>query len=132
MNIKSLGVLTALVVVAVGAVVGIAFGMQHSSGVSSCSENVNPVVHRVIIKEDKLTPATVTAKLCEKLTVINQDYEIREVAFGPHDDHVPYDGVTEKVLRQGQSFTITLNQTGAFRVHDHIHDEVSGMFVVTR
>jgi len=43
---------------------------------------------------------------------------------------VPYDGVAERVLGKGQSFTITLNQAGNFHWHDHLHDEVEGYFTV--
>lgn len=70
--------------------------------------------------------------MCDTLTFTNKDAIAREIAFGPHEHHVPYDGVAERVLNKNQSFTVTLNQTGNFRWHDHLHDEVEGTFAVTR
>ena len=66
------------------------------------------------------------------LTFKNIDPTTREIAFGPHAQHVPYDGVAERILSQGQSFTITLNQTGNFQWHDHVHDDLTGTFTVNK
>jgi plastocyanin len=88
--------------------------------------------HSVMIMDGKVEPGTTTAKLCDTLTFTNMDNIAREIAFGPHENHVPYDGVAEKVLNKDQSFTITLNQTGSFHFHDHLHDEVQGYFTVTK
>jgi hypothetical protein len=86
--------------------------------------------HNIIILNDVATPAHVLAHQCDLLTIINQDEEGRQVAFGLHENHTPYDGVAEKYLVKDQSITVTLIQTGSFRVHDHIHDEVQATFTV--
>jgi len=88
--------------------------------------------HVMIIQNSKVTPTHITAPLCDTLTITNKDNIERFVAFGPHEDHVAYDGITEKVLTQGQTFKVTLVQAGNFRFHDHIHDEVQGTFTVTK
>jgi plastocyanin len=132
MNNKALILLTVTVIVAVVAVVGVALGLQHNSAPVACSAGTKPTIHYVTIKNDQAAPAQTNATLCDSLTITNLDNETREVAFGPHEDHVPYDGVAEKVLRHGQSFTVTLNQTGTYRFHDHFHDEVSGNFTVIK
>src|SRR4051812_3256281 len=62
-------------------------------------------VHAVIIENELVTPAKTAAGLCDQLTIINRDDKLRELAFGQHEDHVPYDGVTEKSLAQGDSLT---------------------------
>lgn len=69
-------------------------------------------------------PETTNANLCDSITFTNYDNITREIAFGPHEDHVPYDGVAEKLLNKGQSFTITANQAGSY----HFHDKVDGHF----
>ena len=86
--------------------------------------------HNIIIQNGVTTPSHVLARQCDLLTIINQDEEGREVAFGLHENHTPYDGVAEKYLVKDQSITVTLIQTGSFRVHDHIHDEVQATFTV--
>lgn len=86
--------------------------------------------HTVAIQNARLSAPDVRAKLCDKLTIVNDDPTLRLMAFGLHDHHQPYDGVTEQVLPQGQSLSVTLNQAGTFTFHDHIHDEVQGTFTV--
>ncbi|MGH7241146.1 MAG: hypothetical protein ACREGB_02505 [Candidatus Saccharimonadales bacterium] len=88
--------------------------------------------YSVNIKNSKPSNATIHGKMCDHITYKNLDNVTREIAFGPHENHIPYDGVAERFLNQNQSFTITLNQTGSFHWHDHIHDEVEGYFTVTK
>jgi len=87
--------------------------------------------HRVVIQQGKVTPEHTTAPRCDTLTITNLDSTGRLLAFGPHEHHVPYDGVAERVVSKGQSLTVTLVQAGNFRFHDHLHDEVQGTFTVT-
>jgi plastocyanin len=87
-------------------------------------------VHAVVIRNDQMQPETVTAKKCDRLTITNRDDVTREIGFGQHDHHTPYDGVSERILKKGESLTITLNQIGEFHYHDHFHDEVAGNFIV--
>lgn len=44
------------------------------------------------------------------LTIVNAGDRVRKMAFGIHDHHQSYNGVTEKLLKQGEQLTITLNQ----------------------
>ncbi|MGC1177034.1 MAG: hypothetical protein WA843_03090 [Candidatus Saccharimonadales bacterium] len=87
--------------------------------------------YTVTIKDNRARPAHTSAKLCDHLTITNLDYIEREVAFGPHENHVAYDGVTERLLDRGQSLSVTLVQAGNFRFHDHFQDEVQGTFSVS-
>lgn len=86
--------------------------------------------HSISVHGEAITPEHTEALLCDKLVITNQDNMIRLMAFGLHDHHQPYDGVTEKALAQGQSLSVVLNQTGTFTFHDHLHDEVQGSFTV--
>lgn len=88
--------------------------------------------HKAVILNNSISPALTRASLCDTLTIINNDETVRLIAFGPHDDHQPYDGVAEKELSKGQSFTITLNQIGTFHFHDHIEDVAQADFTVTK
>ena len=88
--------------------------------------------HVVTIQNDAANPKHTDGKVCDVLTIINNDNKVRLMAFGPHEEHRAYDGVTEQELKQGQSLTITLNQAGTFEFHDHIGDIVQGDFTVTK
>lgn len=88
--------------------------------------------HTVTIADNRPNFASLKARLCDRLTFMNKDNLTREIAFGTHDDHVPYDNVTEKFLNKNQSFTITLNKVGTYHWHDHLHDEVQGYFTVNK
>lgn len=120
---------TLLVLVVIGGAlaVGLSAGKTPPSG---CKAAGTPAHYTMVVKDAQVLPDTIHGKQCDTLTIVNKDNLAREVAFGPHEDHVPYDGVAERVLNQGQSLTVTLNQTGSFRWHDHLHDEVQGYFTV--
>lgn len=86
--------------------------------------------HVVSIQGDSVLPAHTAAAKCDTMTITNLDDTRRLMAFGHHDDHVPYDGIKERYLTKDQSITVTLDQTGEFLFHDHLHDEVQGTFTV--
>jgi hypothetical protein len=128
--ILSLVALCIAIAIAVGAVfvVRAYSDKQYASLHEGCHQNQTN--HLITIKNDKANPATFQAQRCETLTITNLDDVNREMAFGLHDDHVAYDGVLEKFLQKGESFTVNLIQTGSFRVHDHENDDVEATFVV--
>ena len=77
-------------------------------------------------------PATTYGKLCDTLTITNYDPKLRAIAFGPHDHHVAYNGVTEQVLSEGQNMTIIMDEAGTYTFHDHVDDSSVGTFIVSR
>lgn len=101
----------------------------HTTSVVDCTQH--GVSHQAVIRSDGVNPAHTYASLCDTLTILNTDNRIRLIAFGPHEHHVPYDGVTEQVLAPGQHLTIVLDQAGSFSFHDHIDDAVVGSFTVS-
>lgn len=90
----------------------------------------NQAAHTMIIQNDKVAPNHINALRCDSLTIINRDMTERMIAFGPHEDHVAYDGVKEKMVGHNGALTVTLVEAGSFRFHDHIHDEVQATFNV--
>ena len=88
------------------------------------------VIHFVVIEHGKVKPEHTETNRCDKLSIVNKDNVLRLVAFGQHDHHIEYDGVSEKALTLNQQLTITLDHAGNFRFHDHLHDEVQGTFTV--
>ena len=97
---------------------------------ADCSGAKNTQNHIVVIENDTVSPAQSTIAYCDTLTITNKDNKVRLMAFGHHDKHVHYDGVEEKELSQGQSFTVTAVSKGTFTFHDHEQDEVQGEFTV--
>jgi hypothetical protein len=129
---KTTFITIAVIVLAIGFVGGVialttAYS-RHANADKDCGQK--GANHSVIIKNDKVDPDHTDGKRCDTMTITNRDDESRLLAFGLHEDHVPYDGVAERLLAKNQSLTITLNQTGSFRFHDHEHDEVQGTFTV--
>ncbi|HZL08011.1 MAG TPA: hypothetical protein VFC50_02350 [Candidatus Dormibacteraeota bacterium] len=86
--------------------------------------------HIVLIKNNAMVPERTEASLCDKLTIVNKDPTLRLVAFGPHEHHVAYDGVTERPLEPGESLTIVLIHAGTYAFHDHLEDIAQGSFTV--
>jgi len=127
-----MSVLMAVLIMAVaGGALALGLSSSHSAA-DGCKSNTTPAVQKIVIRGGTVSAAQVNAKLCDTLTITNQDKTLREVAFGEHDHHASYDGVAERVLQNGQSLTITLNKTGTYHWHDHLHDEVEGYFTVTK
>lgn len=129
MNRKTTFTLLGLVVAMIGISAIIGF---NNRGASAQCESAASHSYNVMIMDDKVSQPNITGNLCDTITFTNMDHQTREIAFGPHEDHVAYDGVPEKILNQNQSFTITLNQAGSFHWHDHEHDEVEGYFTVSK
>ena len=61
-------------------------------------------IHNVLIKNNQVDPGFTDASLCDTLVITNIDSRQREMAFGLHEHHIPYDGVTEKVLKKDGIF----------------------------
>lgn len=103
---------------------------QSASNVSTASCKTTGKQYTVVFSHNHASPEDINARLCDKLTFINRDNTVREIAFGPHEQHEPYDGIDAKLLRYNQSFTITLNAQGMYHYHDHFHDVLFGHFSV--
>lgn len=131
-RIAVLGVVTlfamSALVVGVSTLAGKALGKASHVTTADCT--MTGTHYTVTIQHAQLSESTIHARLCDTLTVKNEDPTLRLMAFGPHEHHQPYDGITEEVLAQGQSLSVTLNQVGTFTFHDHIHDELQGTFTV--
>ncbi|HSX53463.1 MAG TPA: cupredoxin domain-containing protein, partial [Patescibacteria group bacterium] len=86
--------------------------------------------HQVTINNGKVSPIHTTANKCDTLSFINDDKEVRDIAFGPHLHHIVYAGESELTALSGQSVTITLSEPGTITFHDHLHEEIAGSFTV--
>ncbi len=119
--------MTALIVVVVGA--ALALGLSSGTSTADSCKRTG-TAYEITIRDGAVSDTQVHAKRCDTLTITNEDDTIRDIAFGQHDHHVSYDGVSEKVLGKDQSISVTLDRTGSYHWHDHLHDEVEGYFTV--
>lgn len=86
--------------------------------------------HTVTISEGRVDVASVTARVCDKLVIINADSAQRRLAFGEHDHHVAYDGADGRLLGKDDALTLVLTETGQFIFHDHFDSGIQGSFTV--
>lgn len=86
--------------------------------------------HKIIIKNNEVSPKRIDAKLCDTLTFINEDDQVREIGFGSHPVHDGYSGQDELLVYKGRAKHITLNQTGEYIFHDHLDPQATGSFTV--
>lgn len=84
----------------------------------------------VTIQNGQPTITDIQAKTCDQLTIMNSDDQLRLIAFGVHEDHETYNGITEQTLEKNDKFTVTLNETGRYTFHDHLNDTFLGTFTV--
>jgi len=135
-NLKTIGIVAAFLILGITVFLGvILFSSGSTTNKTNAITTVNSckhtgINHVVIIQNSQAMPAQTSAALCDKLTITNNDSADYLIAFGPHENHIPYDGIAEKLLSKGQSLTVTLNQAGAFHFHDHLADVVQGNFTV--
>jgi hypothetical protein len=119
-----------MVAVIIGTSVASSFYMNQKYATAHSGCPSGGTSHVVTVKNGAALPMNTIAKQCDTLTITNADSTTYEMAFGLHEDHVPYDGVAEKTLTKNQSLTLTLKEVGNFRFHDHLGDIVQGTFTV--
>jgi hypothetical protein len=94
-----------------------------------CQKGIH-AAHKVVIQNGQVAPAQTDARKCDTLTIVNLDEQNRLLAFGRHEAHISYDGISEKNVSRGQNLTVTLIRTGDYLFHDHLDDSVHGTFTV--
>jgi len=106
-------------------------GEKTNSAASNGCEGKPQQTHTLTIRNDKTSTDHIDAKRCDILTIVNTDARLRTMAFGVHDRHQAYNGVTEKILAKDQRLSVTLTETGSFVVHDHQQETVGSTFTVS-
>jgi hypothetical protein len=136
MSKKAKYILSVLVgIVLMAATVPLAIWITHTSSAGLGNDRARcrrdeHAAHRVIIRNDKVSPAHTEAHKCDSLAIVNLDDKQRLMAFGRHEDHISYDGVSERLLSKGQELKVTLISKGTYLFHDHAQAAVQGTFTV--
>lgn len=106
-------------------------GPGESEKASNCTgSSIKSTDYIVTISGGKPSINDINARVCDKLTIVNADDQLRLIAFGVHERHQSYAGVTEQILKPGEQMSVALNQAGVFTVHDHLHDGAEVTFTV--
>jgi cytochrome o ubiquinol oxidase operon protein cyoD len=87
--------------------------------------------HKVTIRSGMANPNRINARLCDTLTFVNEDDTVRIIAFGTHPNHDRYSGEGDQTVRKGRAKSITLNESGTYRFHDHLDPRITGEFTVS-
>lgn len=137
---KNNRLLLVLIAVALGVIIfGILVAILANKYLTNISEKQTHLVNCVgkkakdinlTIKNDKLSQTNIKATTCDTLTIKNLDATERQITFGTYQKHANYDGIKEKKLAKGQSFTITLDKAGQYKFHDHNDDQIEGQLII--
>lgn len=128
MQRRSLVLISMGTIIIAGLILSIAFAGRKTALDMNCEMTGKP--YQGVIANDKMSPSHIDAERCDTVTIINQDKDLRQIGFGERHEHIAYDGITERLLGDGEEFTITLRKTGTHGFHDHFHEEVAGSFTV--
>lgn len=121
------GLLFLLGIVALGLTFLFSIRSDTSTQTGCTSSGAN---YKIVIQNDAASPNNVAGNLCDTITITNLDSRPFTIAFGPHEHHVAYDGISERMLMKDQSLTFKLVKKGDFKFHDHIRNDVGGTFSV--
>ena len=86
--------------------------------------------HKVTIKGDHFSPSHINARLCDKLTFINEDDKSLYIMFGSFEQPEQYAGEDMLTVTNRRPKTIVLNETGTHQFHDHQNAKTTGTFTV--
>lgn len=88
--------------------------------------------HQVVMKDGTVSPSTVTAKLCDTLTFINEDGSAHNIAFGTYPVRARYSGETGGSVQKNYTKTYTLNTVGTYTFYDYNNPTATGTFTVAQ
>lgn len=95
-------------------------------------EGKKQITHKVVIQNSAVRPASIQAQRCDTLIIMNLDDRSRLIAFGQHEKHISYNGVSETLLSKNESIYLTLGHSGDYLFHDHNNESIKGTFSVAR
>ncbi len=118
-----------IVIVALAAVVGVVVAMQPLPDTAAAKCTRPGVAHEMRVGKDSVMPSRIEGKQCDTLRIVNNTGSERKIMFGHADDMESYDGIHEKILKNGESFSVRLFEKGEFHFHEHELDLI-GNFTV--
>lgn len=92
--------------------------------------------HTIEIQADGFHPQELTIKAGETVTFVNKDAALHWPASGQHPTHTDYPAGGGCIgsafdacggLRQGESYSFTFGERGAWSFHDHLNSGLAGV-----
>lgn len=90
-----------------------------------------PRVIQARIIQDRFEPKIIQAKRCDKIRFVTNDSKEHIIAIGSHPQHIHYQGWTEQSIKNGVTAELTLAESGRFKIHDHLNEQISALLVVS-
>lgn len=118
-----------IAIVVVAAVIGVSVAMQPLPDTAEAKCDAPGSWHEMRVGKDSVMPSRIDGKQCDMLRIVNNTGSQRTIMFGHADAMEAYDGIHEKTLKDGESFSVRLFEKGEFHFHEHESDLV-GNFTV--
>lgn len=118
-----------IIVVALAITVGVVVALRPLPDTAEATCKKPGQLHEMSVGKEAVTPAQISGAPCDTLRIVNNTGSERTIMFGHADEMESYDGVHEKSLADGESFTVRLYQKGDFHFHEHESDLVGNFSV---
>ncbi len=93
-------------------------GVTNTNTVTTNTNTATAETATVTISQNGVSPKTLTVAVGTKVSFVNNDSSIHEVASSPHPAHTDLPGLVD-VIAAGSSFSFTFTQVGSWGYHDH-------------
>ncbi len=84
----------------------------------------------VNINSNGFSPKNVTIKVGESVTWVNKDSEDHTVNSDPHPTHTSYPPLNLGLIKPGDQKSLTFDQAGTYKYHDHLNPSLTGSVTV--
>jgi plastocyanin len=118
------------VVVFVAAVVAVTLLANRDSNDQKSPATVKVAVVR--ITQQGFQPATVTVEQGTKVTWINDDANLHQVAANPYPKSTDLPRLKSEILNNAQTYVYTADTVGTFGYHDQLNPTINGTLVVQK
>lgn len=94
------------------------------------SQDEAPAANTISYNGSSFSPASLTVKAGDKVTIKNDSSKDLDFASDPHPVHSENNELNAGIVEPGKSVTITLNNKGNFGYHNHLNSSQTGSITV--
>lgn len=84
----------------------------------------------VTISSSVFSPKSITIKIGESVTWVNEDSQNHTVNSTPHPTHTDYPSLNLGVIQPGKQKSLTFDKAGIYKYHDHLNPSLAGSVTV--
>lgn len=139
MNIKKVSLVGALAVAVLALSACSAYNSSKTTSSSSQSTSTSSAVGDAMMEKDAavitysdsgFSPATMNAKVGQKVVIKNNSSSIVQVNSAPHPTHTLYPELNIGMIAASASGSTTFSKPGAYKYHNHLDASQNGTIVV--